>query len=266
MKIKVASLSVVWCAMLALVLLCQNASGQATIDPFSSVFRPSTEKTKAAAEAGNPVAQYELGREYHSRFSWTNAVVWFRKSAEQGNSDAQTALADYLIRGMPGVKTNSAEAMQLYLAAANQGNASAQHKLARLYQEGNHVKADYVESLKWYRLAERKIPIVPRVEADSLVLKMTAEQIAEGEKRAALFVPTGRVIVAKPLAPLKLQGIIGAGKKAMAIINGKNFMVGDEETIKADDGLLKVKCLSITNGIVTISVAGEAQPRTLQLK
>jgi hypothetical protein len=95
---------------------------------------------------------------------------------------------------------------------------------------------------------------------------MTAEQIAEGEKRAASFVPTGRVIVAKPLAPLKLQGIIGAGKKAMAIINGKNFMIGDEEMIKADDELLKVKCLTITNCIVTISVAGEAQPRTLQLK
>lgn len=247
------------CVLLFLSLICGN--GFAQVDPFKSVFGPRIVEIKAAAEAGDAAAQFQLGQEYGSH--WSNAVVWFRKSARQGNADGQHALGSFLLEGMPGVKANTAEGLEWLRLSANQGNANAQVQLAGIYEKGKHVNRDYAESLKWYTLAERKGSLIGRVYGDALVLKMTAEQVAEGKKRAGAFVAT------KPsssVPPLKLQGIAGSGKKAIAIINGKNLMVGDQETIKVDDELLKVKCLSITNGVVTLSVAGETELRVFHIK
>lgn len=259
MSNKLKCFSLTKCVLFFLSLIC--CSGFAQVDPFKSVFGPRTAEIKAAAEAGDAAAQFQLGQAYS--LQWSNAVVWFRKSARQGNADAQHALGNYLLEGMPGVKANTPEGLQLLKLSANQGHGEAQLQLAGIYEKGKHVKQDYAESLKWYTLAERQISIVARVYGDALVLKMTPEQIAESKKRAAAFVAGAPV---RSVPPLKLQGIVGTGKKAMAIINGKNLMAGDQESIKVENELLKVKCLSITNGSVTLSVMGETQARVLHLK
>jgi TPR repeat protein len=60
---------------------------------------PNIKQIREAAENGEAVAQYELGKAYHTgegdRIPQddTKAVEWFRKSAAQGNIDAKNALS-----------------------------------------------------------------------------------------------------------------------------------------------------------------------------
>ena len=44
-------------------------------------------------------------------------------------------------------------AMRLFRPLANQGNAAAQTNLGLMYGTGLGVPMDYVEAMKWYRLA-----------------------------------------------------------------------------------------------------------------
>ena len=52
-----------------------------------------------------------------------------------------------------GVEENKAEALRLYLEAANEGVANAQCNLGRMYYLGEGVEANYGEALKWYQKA-----------------------------------------------------------------------------------------------------------------
>ena len=59
------------------------------------------------------------------------AVEWYRKAAEQGLPEAQTALGDLYARGI-GVAADPEAARAWYEKAAAQGHAPAQAKLAAL--------------------------------------------------------------------------------------------------------------------------------------
>ncbi|MDD5274073.1 MAG: tetratricopeptide repeat protein, partial [Methylovulum sp.] len=64
------------------------------------------------------------------------AAMWYRKAAEQGNTDAQTNL-----KAMP------------YVEAAGQGDAEAQYNLGMMYAGGNGVAKDDVKAVEWYEKA-----------------------------------------------------------------------------------------------------------------
>jgi uncharacterized protein len=50
-------------------------------------------------------------------------------------------------------RSDYATALPLLLLLADQGNATAQYRLGRLYDAGSGVTQDYVQALRWYRLA-----------------------------------------------------------------------------------------------------------------
>jgi TPR repeat protein len=58
----------------------------------------------------------------------TQALVWFRRAAEQGNAKAQYNLGVMYAEGL-GVGRDEAEALVWYRKAAAQGNVKAQHNL-----------------------------------------------------------------------------------------------------------------------------------------
>ena len=72
---------------------------------------------------------YELGQGIDK--DYIEAVKWYRKSAEQGNSSAQSNLADCYKNGY-GVSKDISEAVKWYRKAAEQGNESAKKKLKEL--------------------------------------------------------------------------------------------------------------------------------------
>ena len=61
----------------------------------------------------------------------------------------------------------------------------------------------------------------------------------------------------QPKVELILQGIISGTAQPLAMINGKNFAVGDELTVRAASGSIKVKCLEIRENSVVVQFQGE---------
>jgi len=83
---------------------------------------------------------------------YAQAVVWFRKAADQGDPLAQGALG-YMYSKGEGVPQDYAEAVGWYRKGADQGYAKAQYDLGNSYYEGKGVPQDYSEAVRWYRRA-----------------------------------------------------------------------------------------------------------------
>lgn len=79
-------------------------------------------------------------------------LVELRKSAEQGNAQAQTNLGVAYING-EGIQKDEAQAISWFRKAAEQGNAEAQYNLGGIYINGIGVKKDKDQALTWFRKA-----------------------------------------------------------------------------------------------------------------
>ena len=75
---------------------------------------------------------------------------YLRKSAEQGNIQAQYELASRYAQGVP---PNPVEAARWFEIAARQGHTVAQFNLGQMYKEGRGVKQDYRQAAAWLRKA-----------------------------------------------------------------------------------------------------------------
>lgn len=108
------------------------------------------------AEAGNPEAQFNLGKCFYNgdgvEKDLKEAVKWYRKAAEQGNGNAQNNLG-FCYRFGYGVEKDYFEAVNWYRKAAEQGNPSGQYNLGCCYDNGFVVAKDPVEAIKWYHKA-----------------------------------------------------------------------------------------------------------------
>ena len=112
---------------------------------------------KQQAASGDAHAQYDLGVLYNNGQGvprdYAQAAFWYRKAADQGNAEAQFALALVYETGEEGVAKDSAEAARWLRKAADQGLADAQFGLAAHYMLGNGVPRDYSEAYFWLNLA-----------------------------------------------------------------------------------------------------------------
>ena len=93
---------------------------------------------------------YSKGEEAYARKDYTEAVRWYRKSAEQGSASAQYSLG-WMYRNGYGVDKDYVEAVRWYRKSAEQGNSNAQNNLGYMYQNGYGVDKDYIEAVRWYR-------------------------------------------------------------------------------------------------------------------
>ena len=107
----------------------------------------------AARDYGHPEAQFEVARCYQNGMgvekNEENAVVWYKKAAEQGNAEAQCALGEcYQQAG------NAEMAFQQYMVAARDyGRPEAQFEVARCYQNGTGVEKNEENAVVWYKKA-----------------------------------------------------------------------------------------------------------------
>ncbi len=108
---------------------------------------------RSAADHGNAVAQYNLGRMYFDGQGvlqdFEVAAAWFRRAADQGHAGAQNSLGAIYLAGQ-GVEQNTAEALRWYRLAADQGYAIAQHNLGSIYFSGQYVPQNLVEAARWF--------------------------------------------------------------------------------------------------------------------
>lgn len=111
----------------------------------------------AKAKSGDPLAQYNLACDYEFEKpkDERRARYWYRMAAQQGNTDAQNALAEFLRDGAGG-HLSRREAVHWFRLAAAGGNADAQVNLGFALFYGKGVRRNRAEALKWYRKAARQ--------------------------------------------------------------------------------------------------------------
>jgi uncharacterized RDD family membrane protein YckC len=109
-------------------------------------------KLEVAANQGDPVAQYQLGKMYFKEKNYEEAAGWMRLSVDQGYAIAQDHLANLYFSGL-GVPEDPKEAVRLYRLAAKHGVAGANYSLGWAYKEGKGVPQDTKASLRYYGLA-----------------------------------------------------------------------------------------------------------------
>jgi len=143
------------------------------------------EETRVRAEAGEAIAQYNLGVMYANGEGVpeddAEAVRWYRLSAEQGDANAQNNLG-IMYRDGDGVPEDDAEAVRWYRLAAEQGNAYAQHNLGIMYASGQGVPKGDVLAYMWYNLAAAQGNERAQRNKDRAESRMTREQIAEAQR------------------------------------------------------------------------------------
>lgn len=106
-----------------------------------------------ACEEGNENAMFWMAECYD--VGWgiepdgQKAFTLQRKLAEMGHADQQINMGNYYRE----VKWNPRAAFCWYMRAAKQGDWYGQLLVADCFFEGDGVKQDYVEAVKWYELA-----------------------------------------------------------------------------------------------------------------
>ena len=129
----------------------QNATRSESVDPSSNVIasipsaEPAPKEVVRSEQTANlitppepttPRGQYEMGDNYFYGRDGVNrdnqqAVVWYRRAAEQGYAEAQFTLGQFYEKGW-GVNQDPAQAKKWYSDAARQGSEAADAALKRL--------------------------------------------------------------------------------------------------------------------------------------
>ncbi len=168
----------------AMPVFADTAAGLAAFK--SKDYQRAYKEWKAAADAGQAEAQFDLGVLYAQglgvRRDLTEAAFWYRRSAEQWNAEAEYALGQMYSRGW-GVPRDEADALRWlqmansvesdgpptdwanvegygmpqdnqlaaywYQKAAQKGHPEAEFNLARLYAGGHGVKKDEEQAARW---------------------------------------------------------------------------------------------------------------------
>ena len=115
------------------------------------------ESWRQLANAGDVNAMLQLARLAENEdCDKEEAAKWYRKAAENGNATAQFKLALCYSRG-EGVEEDGEVAAQWMLKAAEQGAAAeAQWYMGRFYQDGKGVELNPTEAVKWFARSAKK--------------------------------------------------------------------------------------------------------------
>lgn len=146
-----------------------------------------------AADRGLPYAQHNLAGVYFYGNglpqNYQEALKWYRKAADAGFAPSQSFLGWMYLNGK-GVEANYQEALKWYRKSADQGDMEAQFSLGQMYFTGENLNPDFVESYKWINLAAAQGHTNAIRQRAKLAEALTAEELAEAQKRSAAFKPT----------------------------------------------------------------------------
>ena len=152
-------------------------------------FAVAIRELKPLAADGLPVAQYLLGSSLINANPPLENVAegegWLRKSAAQGHVAAARDLGKLNLF----LKKDRAEARQWFLQGANRGDAESQHLMAVLILDGPDAATARAEAYAWLHLAAERGHLLSAVLLRETRPPFTAEERAEGLKRAGDWKP-----------------------------------------------------------------------------
>ena len=161
------------------------AKGQSAYD--SGDYETALTEWQLLAEEGDANGQFGLGLLHDNGFGVAldslQAIKWYQSAAEQGHGEAQCNLAVMYENGW-GVPQSDEEAFKWYSLAAEQGLVPAQYSLGKMYKSGFGVARDNVMAHMWLTIAYEMGNNSARFKRDTLVSKMSVEDIARSDDLA----------------------------------------------------------------------------------
>ena len=130
----------------------------------------------------------------------TEALKWFRKSAEQGNPKAEYSLCDAYHEGR-GVPQDYAEAVRWFSMAAEQGHVVSQATLGAYYWAGRGVAQDLVKAYLWSVLAKAAGDEASKYRVSVLASRMSHAQIAAAQQQANDWIKEHESLTQNTAAP-----------------------------------------------------------------
>jgi TPR repeat protein len=121
------------------------------------------------------------------RQDYVTAERLYRTLAEQGDASAQHFLGKMYESG-EGMRRDPVEAAKWFRLAADQGHTGAQFYLGGMYASGSGVPRDYVQAYMWFDLSsEGSQDFFAAASRSAVADKMTPAQIAEAQKLASAW-------------------------------------------------------------------------------
>ena len=131
--------------------------------------------------AGNVSADIEHARALMKAGKFKEAHEVFLPAAQAGNADAEELIGVMYAMGL-GVERDDRRAFEWYLRASMKAHPGAQSGVGWYYEVGRGMPApDLVRAYMWYVLSAIGGDIDAAVSQQEVVKKMTAEQIAEAK-------------------------------------------------------------------------------------
>lgn len=173
---------------------------------FPRTAKAESGEVRARAEAGDAQAQVDMAvtcrDQTEGEADPDGAAQWYRKAAMQNHPQAQFDLGMLCAEGR-GVPCDGLEALRWLRMAAEQGHADAQYQLgvrcrrATFGRPRTESTEARIEAYKWLLLAANQGGSEARAAWEQMALDMAAEEVAEGNLRAARFAspPTPSVAV-----------------------------------------------------------------------
>jgi len=116
------------------------------------------------------------------RHDYVTAEQLYRSLAEKGDASAQHSLGKMYENGQ-GVRRDPAEAAKWYRLAADQGHTGAQFYLGGMYASGDGVPRDYVQAYMWLDLSSAgQQSFYSTASLSAVADKMTPAQIMEAQR------------------------------------------------------------------------------------
>jgi hypothetical protein len=263
--------------LLLVPLLGVSASGQNPI--FDALARANSDvvEIRRRAEAGDNQAEVKWGDILASHFWQSEALIWYRKAAEQGNIDAKYHVGQMLLFGSYGdpphlVQPDRAAGLLWTFMAATNLNPSACHNMIKAVGQGLGTAPDPIAAYAWLIVFSEtpNSAMLGRLEMNEMNLRMStddirrAQSLAVGWKAGHWQLPVIRVIPEGDHR-LKATAIATGLKIPFAVINGQTLSPGESASIALNPETVCLKCLKIEENSVVVALEGEDQPRVLRL-
>ncbi len=134
-------------------------------------------------------ADLEAGNKAYAERNYDAAFKAWYPLAEAGDPVAQNNIG-FMYRKGRGVHLDESQAIEWYRRSAEQGFADAMTNLGYMYDEGRTVEQDFVESYKWFLLAAERGREGAEGHLEFLEAEyMTPDQVAEAKALAAAWEP-----------------------------------------------------------------------------
>jgi TPR repeat protein len=164
---------------------------------FSRPQEPAGETTETKADHGDAEAQFSLGVKFAREGAaqdYAQAAQWYLKAADQSHSLAQFNLGIMYGEGQ-GVLRDEAKSRVWMQKAADLGDAGAQHNIGMRHHRASiaglpeAAPESRIQAYMWLRLAAAQGYRGSEAAWAFVALGMTREDVADGGRRVAAFVP-----------------------------------------------------------------------------